>query len=125
MPYAVARCRELAGMSQAELASRLGISQQSVAYYEKPDGDLKVSVALRIAEALGTTIDALLGLDDAAPPVIIGEMVSGDEMELLGHFRALPMRERDRALGYIERMSEEYAQRGSEAVPEGDSRRTA
>lgn len=45
--------RERAGLSQSQLAERLGVTRQQVSLLENPDGDYKVSTLRRVAEALG------------------------------------------------------------------------
>lgn len=45
--------RAAAGLSQADLAARVGVSQQQIALLESPDGDIKLGTLDRVAEALG------------------------------------------------------------------------
>lgn len=52
--------REAAGMTQTELAERIGIAQSKVATYEAGSVDLSLVRLCLIAEALGTTADKLL-----------------------------------------------------------------
>lgn len=59
--YNVKQARDLAGMSQKELADALGIAQQSVYYYESGSRDIKASMLLKIAEVTGVTVSYLLG----------------------------------------------------------------
>ena len=59
--YNVKKARELAGMSQKELADALNIAQQSVYYYESGSRDIKASMLLKIAEVTGVTVSYLLG----------------------------------------------------------------
>jgi DNA-binding XRE family transcriptional regulator/predicted RNase H-like HicB family nuclease len=48
--------RQDAGLSQAELAKRLGVSQQAVAKVEHPDANPTVDTLLRVAAALGMSL---------------------------------------------------------------------
>lgn len=48
--------RQDAGLSQAELARRLGVSQQAVAKVEHPDANPTVDTLLRVAAALGMSL---------------------------------------------------------------------
>lgn len=59
--YNVKKARELAGMSQKELAEALNIAQQSVYYYESGARDIKASMLLKIANVTGVTVSYLLG----------------------------------------------------------------
>jgi transcriptional regulator with XRE-family HTH domain len=58
----IAERRKAAGMTQVQLAERLGIAQQTLAHYE--GGTLRVAVAtlLPMCEALDTSIEELVGL---------------------------------------------------------------
>jgi DNA-binding XRE family transcriptional regulator len=48
------------GLSQAQLAEKMGVSQPTVAAFEKYDNDPKLSTIRRYAHALGVSIDHLL-----------------------------------------------------------------
>lgn len=52
-------------MTQKELAAALGITQQSVYYYESGERDIKASVLIEMAAALNCTVSELLGLGEA------------------------------------------------------------
>ena len=56
------QCRKQQGMSQAELASKLGVTQQAVGKWESGKSSPDPSTVARIAELLNTTADYLLGL---------------------------------------------------------------
>ena len=62
--YNVKTARELAGMSQKELADALNIAQQSVYYYESGARDIKASMLLKMSDVLGVTVSYLLGTTD-------------------------------------------------------------
>ena len=49
--------RHEAGLSQTEVAARMGTSQSAVARLESGEGDLRLSSLERYAAALGRTID--------------------------------------------------------------------
>lgn len=57
------------GMTQAELAAKLGLTYQSVSQWERCDHSPRVDTVMRIADALGVSADFLLD-------------VGGVEMEL-------------------------------------------
>lgn len=52
------------GLSQKELAEKLGVAQNTVAQYEKGTSKLSIEVLYYLALALNTTADEILGLDD-------------------------------------------------------------
>ena len=56
------QCRKKQGVSQAELASKLGVTQQAVGKWESGKSSPDPSTVARIAELLNTTADYLLGL---------------------------------------------------------------
>lgn len=64
-PLQLHRARTEAGITQAELARRIGVSQQQIAKLEHPDGDLKISTLERAARALGLSLDINLVKDAA------------------------------------------------------------
>jgi transcriptional regulator with XRE-family HTH domain len=58
----MAQWRKERGLTQAELAELLGISQQSVASYEVGRLRIAISMLPKLARVLGVPVDALLGL---------------------------------------------------------------
>lgn len=58
----IAEQRKAQGLTQVELAERLGISQQTLAHYEV--GRLRVAVAMlpRLAKELAISVEALVGM---------------------------------------------------------------
>ncbi|MFI5956861.1 helix-turn-helix domain-containing protein [Cryptosporangium sp. NPDC051539] len=64
---ALADHRRAAGLSQTELAARMGTSQSSVARLEAGDVDPRMSTLERYAEALGGHLDVSLRFDPVRP----------------------------------------------------------
>ena len=64
--------RTQAGLTQAELAERAGVSRQLVAAVEAGRNVPAVDAALRLAGALGTTADELFA-DSSAKPETAGQ----------------------------------------------------
>ena len=60
----IAEARKKRNLTQAQLAERLGVTQQAVQRYEKSVRDLKSSTLLDISNSLGVTISYLLGISD-------------------------------------------------------------
>lgn len=52
------------GLSQEQLAHAIGSHQKQISRYEKGENDPTAEVVIRIAKALQTTPDWLLGFDD-------------------------------------------------------------
>jgi transcriptional regulator with XRE-family HTH domain len=62
----IAEARKAQGLTQVELANRLGISQQTLAHYE--GGVLRIAIAtlVTVAKTLNTPIEVLIGEEDKA-----------------------------------------------------------
>jgi len=60
----IARLRRELGLTQVELAERLGVTQPAVSDYENDDTRLSADVAVQIARILGVSTDELLGLKE-------------------------------------------------------------
>lgn len=55
--------REL-GLSQQELAKRVGVSQKAIDFWEKGINEPKASYIISLAKAFDVSADYLLGMDD-------------------------------------------------------------
>lgn len=55
-PFSLSKLRLSAGLSQAELADRLGTQQPAIARLEKGEVDPQLSTITKLAEALGTDV---------------------------------------------------------------------
>jgi transcriptional regulator with XRE-family HTH domain len=60
----IRQIRESAGISQAELARRLGVTQPNVARWESGTEKIRVDTLQRIADALGLSLAVIF----SAPP---------------------------------------------------------
>jgi transcriptional regulator with XRE-family HTH domain len=63
--------RLAAGVSQAELAARAGVSRALVASIEQGRHAPAVGAALRLARALGATVEELFGASDPARVTLV------------------------------------------------------
>jgi len=63
--------RRKLGLTQRELANAAGLTQQAVSYIERGGGVPKVTSMVRIARALGTTVESLFPVECA--PLADGE----------------------------------------------------
>ena len=57
----IERLRTQRKMTQEELAKRVGVSQPAIAQYEAGTAVPKLYVTIKLADALNTTIDDLVG----------------------------------------------------------------
>lgn len=60
----LAELRKSAGITQQELADKLGVTQQTIWYYENDRREMKSSVLIAISNALGCSVTDLLGITD-------------------------------------------------------------
>ncbi len=75
--------RRNAGLSQQALAGRAGISRQAYASLESGRSSPSTDVALRLARALGTAVEALFSLADEPPGVVQADLVGASEADRL------------------------------------------
>ena len=85
-------CRKKRGLSQTELALRVGLNQTTISQYENGSRKPKLSMAKKIAEVLGISLDAFVCLstfiDPAMPATVnktkntIGEKFSNKQISL-------------------------------------------
>jgi DNA-binding XRE family transcriptional regulator len=61
--------RKEQGMTQAELARALGVSQQTVFAYELGDRRVSVLIVVKLAKIFGTPVEELLGMRKAQVPI--------------------------------------------------------
>jgi len=61
----IARFRKEAGLSQVKLASVLGIPQRTLSYYEREADHLPSTLILPLSNALGISVDELVGSNPA------------------------------------------------------------
>jgi putative transcriptional regulator len=61
----LARRRQELGLTQRELGEAAGLSQQAVSYIERGASVPRVTTMVRLARALGTTIEALFPMEGA------------------------------------------------------------
>ncbi len=86
--YSIVKLMNHEGISQAELSRRTGISTSSLSRYLSGE-DMPASKLRRIADALGVSTDALLGIDFQLDP---------DERVLVDVYRSLCERDKRRLL---------------------------
>lgn len=91
----LAEMREKAGLTQAQLAEKIGVTQQTIWYYEKGRREMKSGVLIALSKALGCTVSDLLGLDPSAKGIvdivrskshqlpIVGRMAAGEAREAI------------------------------------------
>lgn len=74
--------RKNAGMSQAELASKVGISKSAVSMYERGNREPEIELLEKLADCFGVSVSALIGREEAH------ELVN-DDPELTAYLQEL------------------------------------
>ena len=107
----IRRLRRAKGLTQADLAQKVGISRRAAVYYEAEGGSPSADHLARYAQALGVSTDVLAGLK--APP----RAVPTEQPESLRLWRrlkrieTLPVHDRKAILKMIDAMTERVGRR--------------
>lgn len=97
----IAQARQQAGLTQAQLASKLGTSQRVVTYWEREAVGLRADQLAKLAEALGVSADYFLGRE-AQPKR--GNGPTGKARQVFEQVSHLPRSQQQRILGFVEDM---------------------
>lgn len=89
----IAALREQAGLSQQQLAERLGVNQQMIAYWERRAATLRPDQLTTLADALQISIDQLLG---KSAPKVRGAGPSGKMRQSFEAVSRLPRRQQQK-----------------------------
>lgn len=80
----IARYREVAGLTQATLAEKIGISTAFVSRVERGQKKMKVETLYAIAKVLNVSVDALLSTESSAAQLAnINQLLAGQSDEYL------------------------------------------
>lgn len=79
--------RKRLGMTQEQLAARMGVSAQAVSKWENDLSCPDISILPELATLLGITVDELLGKTDAATPVHTAEPIASEQEKPSWDFR--------------------------------------
>lgn len=91
--------RQQAGLTQQQVAERLGVTQKLITYWERESVGLKAEQLSAMAQALGTTLDFLIG-QEAAPKRRGGPQ--GRTKQVFDQVSSLPRDQQSRVLDMIE-----------------------
>ena len=75
----IAEQRKRLGLTQDQLAEKLGVTAQAVSKWENEQSCPDISILPRLADIFGISVDALLGREEAVPPVSDKDADSGEE----------------------------------------------
>ena len=110
----LAAARKEAGITQLELAERIGVTQRVIAYWERESIGLKAEQLVSLANALGVAVDALLGCD---PKPQRRGGPTGRAKRVFDQVTSLPRNKQQRVLDILETVlaGEGARQQGSKA----------
>ncbi len=69
MIFRIREARQLAGLTQKELAARIGVSAGTLSDYENGNHDPRSDYLSKIADECNVSVDFLLGRDEAKTPL--------------------------------------------------------
>jgi len=100
----ISQAREAAGLSQAELGARLGVSQQVVAAWERKLTGIHSTSLAKLCEELGVSSDQLLGLK--RPPLRTGHTTEQRLRKAFAQLEGLPPKDRKQVVDLIHSLAE-------------------
>ena len=71
--------RERKGLSQKEVAEKIGVAKSTYSLYESGNREPNVQTIKKISDVLSVSVDTLLGLDDEQPINTIAAHFDGTE----------------------------------------------
>jgi transcriptional regulator with XRE-family HTH domain len=107
----IRQVRRAKGLTQADLAERVGISRRAAVYYEAEGGSPSADLLARYAQALGVTTDVLAGLKPPPKAVSTEQPESLRLWRRLKRIEALPVHDRKAILTMIDAMTERVGRR--------------
>jgi len=91
--------REDAGLTQHQLAAKLGVQQSNIAFWERWDKPPRGDVLPKLAEALGVSVDELLRVTPAKPK---RQPAKGKLHQAFMAASKLPRRQQQKIAGVVE-----------------------
>jgi len=91
--------RDAAGLSQRDLAEKIGVSQRALSWWEREHVALKPDQLVALAEALGVTADHLLG---RAPEKKRGSGPKGKAQKVFEAVSKLPRHQQKKIIDVVE-----------------------
>lgn len=83
--------RERKGMTQKEVAEKIGVAKSTYSLYESGNREPNVQTIKRISDLLGASADELLGIDDSQITIAAhfdGNEYTAEELEKIREFAA-------------------------------------
>lgn len=108
--------RKAAGLSQTQLAERVGETQGNISFWERTDKPPRSDILPKLARVLGVSVEALLGVrDDApeAPPLAPGPGRTGELQRAFEEARKLPRRQQQKVVEFVIAFVNEHKRKAS------------
>lgn len=113
-----------AGMTQEELAQRVGLKKQNISRYENARVEPNIRTAKRIAEALGVSLEEMaVGVTVSEPPISSNleqfsssVILTEDEQELITKYQQLTDLNKGRVLQQIDTLIESQKQGEAKSI---------
>lgn len=96
----LARLRQQAGLSQVQLAEAVGIPQRTLSFYEREAEAIPSTLVPALAQALGVTIEEVLGLEATQTRKKRGPQSQLERQ--LAQIASLPRKEQQQLLAVVE-----------------------
>jgi transcriptional regulator with XRE-family HTH domain len=109
--HRLATLRKAAGLSQTELAKAIGVSQQTVAYWETCAAPPRSDVLPKMAKALGVRVEEILGdkpVNAVRKPGPVGKL-----QRVFEQATTLPRKEQDIVASFVETLIERSQRKAS------------
>lgn len=91
--------RETAGLTQLQLAAKLGVPQSNITYWERSEKPPRGDVLAKLADALSVSADELLGL---TPPKPKRQPAKGKLQQVFEAAAKLPRRQQSKIADVVE-----------------------
>ena len=99
-----------AGLNQEELAQKIGVLQQTIAFWEQSDKPPRSEVLPQLAEALGVKVEALLAPDEKLTTKKNGGGPKGKLKRLFEEASGLPRSQQDKIAEFLSAFVNQYKQ---------------
>jgi transcriptional regulator with XRE-family HTH domain len=103
--------RKAAGLSQAELASAIGETQQNVAYWEQSEYPPRADVLPRLAKTLGVRVEDVIAIETTTPARRPGPV--GRAQKAFEQVARLPRRQQDKIIEIVEALVAQHSRKAS------------
>ena len=95
----LAELRQAAGLSQSQLADKVGVNASNIAFWELSGTPPRGEVLPTMAQALGVSVDELLGV---TPPKPKKQAAKGRLQQVFESASKLPRRQQQKIAGVVE-----------------------